>query len=1233
MARYELLLISRIFQEPRQFELMTSGRISGVQLGALLRNHFPEQQWYSGSRKLEEISVLSSGERLILGDLPQPAAASRSSAAGLKLYVLDGPDAGAWIPLSQGEHLIGRTAPLWLEDPLVSRTHARLFVSPRSLRLVAEPAQQILLPDGACCDMLDLSDGSVFRLGTTCFAVGDPLMLQAAQAITSEQLEVTMPKKPELARFVALMLAAFVPILSGVLLATITGSMLFLILSGVSALMGLVPASQLFSERRRWKRLMREQRARAIQARTDYAAPLGSALLAGLEAAALQLAPGQLPPLVWGKGLWTPQDAQASVARGWHRLLRGLRRSKPDEPWFGPVFCPPLPESWQIVAEQNTAAGEVLAGLLARFLPAFQAGVLSLVVDPSIRCLPASLLLLPSVRVARLIPDTGERIMPSASRGLDTLYLTAHAPEALPGTLVISVRPEQNDAADYWIDPVAMAAKLPDNRLELQQINRMHFSRFDRLVQQFVALKPSCRQACALEPEPETGTMQASVGLSDTQEEVMLDLDLDGPHMLICGTTGSGKSEALRRIIAEFARHYAPRELALALIDFKGGAGLGIYEDLPHVQLFASDLDEAAAQRTLEQLEHEVRRREELLAAQRCSDIGEYHALEAPVPDLPRLLVVVDEFRVFIESLPQAGSRIDRLAAVGRALGIHLMLSTQRPAGALTGQTRANLNTVIALHVNDPSESVELIGTTAATQLNGPGQAIMHSASRTTRKLQFHLAIEPSLQGELSERNRKDLSLVPMGSFKDPGTRTAAESIRTHVQQLASLWESAPKPESGFAPALPTPSAALGPPASWPGIQDGAICCGVSDNLRKGRLDPLVLDPARTSSLLVCGLPEAGARQLFGSLASLPRKVLCIGPSPVLTPGKNLRVVTGEDPYEFFDALDFLESDPKDTSLIVLVHSLSQLQSNLHPQHFQRLDEALGLLLRGGGADAPLIVCAVDRDQNALRSTGLFTEQWYFPLNATESLKMIWPKIPACSPLPGRGVRVCAEQAPQVFQLTELQAAECGNGAWPQSPELPAGQAEAAGTRRDLLGFSPFTGFPEVRPAGSRMIALCPDAAQRAQVASVLAQRWGACLISGVDELEQTARDMLAGKPTVGPALLCVCLPSTNDPRLAAVLESLWSAGVATAIFAPPSSRLAYELGLPAAGVDDRQMVLIEVEHPQDMQPLGWPPMQRRSNVAGQGYWRAIIARDGQPRMIHIPRPLSGGELPAGPIT
>ena len=165
----------------------------------------------------------------------------------------------------------------------------------------------------------------------------------------------------------------------------------------------------------------------------------------------------------------------------------------------------------------------------------------------------------------------------------------------------------------------------------------------------------------------------------------------------------------------------------------------------------------------------------------------------------------------------------------------------------------------------------------------------------------------------------------------------------------------------------------------------------------------------------------------------------------------NLRVVTGEDLYSFLDAVDFLESMPQDPSLIIIVHSLAQLQSNIHPQHFQRLDEALGSLLRFGGAGSPLVLCAVDRDQNTLKSTGLCTEQWFFPFNATEWLRIIWPKIPTCPPLPGPRDPDQFWTSPQVFQLTRVQAAEAASSTWLQltplmmPPWVPRRAAKSSG--------------------------------------------------------------------------------------------------------------------------------------------------------------------------------------------
>lgn len=1233
MVRYELLLISRKFQHPRQFELVMSGRISGEQLAALLQQHFPGQRWYSGITRIEELGILHASERLLLNELPQPVRATSTTASCLKLYVVRGPDAGAWIPLTKGEHVIGRTAPLWLEDPLVSRVHAKLFVTTRSLCLVACSEQQLAMPDGSRCESVELEHGSRFFLGNTEFAVGDPLTAQSGQLVTPEQLEIQVPSKPELSRLIALVLAAFVPIISGVLLALVTGSMLFLILSGVSALMGMVPAGQLFVERREWKREMEVQRASAIIARSKYSPALGESFVAGLDSASLGLSHARIPPLVWGEGLWSPQDTSRSDPTGIRKVFRSLRKTKSDAPWFGPVFFPSTPSVWQLNSAQGQSAGAILAAVLARYLPAIHSGQIRLVLDPSVRCLPASLLLMSNVSVAHLSIPEESSFTRKEETNLATLYVTAQEPQPISGALVLGVSPVLAESVENWIVPSPVSSRLPDERLVLQNLSTLSLSRFDRMVQQYVQLQKQAITKNAESIASPSLAVRAHLGLDEQQEDVFLDLHVDGPHVLICGTTGSGKSEALRRLIADFARNYPPTQLAFALIDFKGGAGLGVYAGLPHVQLFASDLDEAAAQRTLEQLEHEVRRREELLAAQGCSDIAEYQDLDESGPILPRLLVVIDEFRVFVETLPQASARIDRLAAVGRALGIHLILSTQRPAGALTGQTKANLNTTIALRVNDPGESVELVGSTEASKLLHPGQAIIKGASKPTRNMQFQLAIEPPLHGELFERNHQDLSLRPLCRFEKSIASVAGDRLQNHAAELSSQWSTSELPVSGFAPALPRPAEPTHSPDTWDGKERGTIYGGVADNLHLARLEPLILDPARSRSTLICGLPEAGARTLFASLARSPRKILCFGPSPIPDATENVKVVTGEDPYGFFDAVDFLESMPSDPALIILVHSLAQLQSNIHPQHFQRLDEALGTLLRFGGPQSPMVICSVDRDQNALRSTGLCTEQWFFPFNATESLKMMWPKIPACSLLPGRGVKLSSGHPPQVFQLTEVQLAEIPGSTWPEVPsawQMPSGSALQPA---NFLGYSPFDGEAVPRPAGPMVVVLCPDTQQRRQLTAVLAVRWNSPHICGLPDFERFVRSLEDGSYRVRQDLLCLFLETTNDSRLPPLLNALNSRGIGVALFVPPSSRMAFDLGLSANGFDDRQVVAVEAHHPQDLQPMNWQPIHQVPHQGAKDYWCAVISKRGKPRMIHIPYELSAGNSAVWPVS
>ncbi|WP_154793133.1 FtsK/SpoIIIE domain-containing protein [Occultella kanbiaonis] len=212
-----------------------------------------------------------------------------------------------------------------------------------------------------------------------------------------------------------------------------------------------------------------------------------------------------------------------------------------------------------------------------------------------------------------------------------------------------------------------------------------------------------------------------------------LDLGVDGPHALVAGTTGSGKSELLLSWLLGLAHARSPADLALVLIDYKGGATFGPVADLPHAAGVLTDLDAADTARALASLRAELRRRERLLATSGTSTLAEHRARVPPEERPPALVVMVDEFRAMAAEHPDFLDALVRLAAQGRSLGIHLVLATQRPAGAVTPDMRANLTVRICLRVLEDADSIDLVGDASAARLPPvPGRAVVLAGERTT---------------------------------------------------------------------------------------------------------------------------------------------------------------------------------------------------------------------------------------------------------------------------------------------------------------------------------------------------------------------------------------------------------------------------------------------------------------------------------------------------------------------
>ena len=206
---------------------------------------------------------------------------------------------------------------------------------------------------------------------------------------------------------------------------------------------------------------------------------------------------------------------------------------------------------------------------------------------------------------------------------------------------------------------------------------------------------------------------------NDDGEGVMVDLVAHGPHAVVGGTTGSGKSELLVSWVLAMARTHPPTAVNFLLVDFKGGASFAPIRALPHVVGIVTDLDERTAHRAMLSVRAELRFRERLLAVTGARSIDE------PGVDLPRLVIVVDEFAAMAADYPQLHELFADLAARGRSLGLHLVLCTQRPAGAIRDAVLANATLRLSLRVNNRADSVAVLGTPQAAELSGdnPGRA------------------------------------------------------------------------------------------------------------------------------------------------------------------------------------------------------------------------------------------------------------------------------------------------------------------------------------------------------------------------------------------------------------------------------------------------------------------------------------------------------------------------------
>jgi S-DNA-T family DNA segregation ATPase FtsK/SpoIIIE len=387
---------------------------------------------------------------------------------------------------------------------------------------------------------------------------------------------------------------------------------------------------------------------------------------------------------------------------------------------------------------------------------------------------------------------------------------------------------------------------------------------------------------------------------ADAEGAVVVDLVAHGPHAVIGGTTGSGKSELLISWVVAMAAAYSPEEVNFLLIDFKGGSAFASLAPLPHTAGIITDLDEHRAARALASLKAELRYRERALAEAGARSIDDG-------TNLPRLVIIVDEFAAMLADHPDLHALFADIAARGRSLGVHLVLCTQRPAGVVRDAVLANADLRVSLRVNNRADSSAVVGTDAAASIpaEARGRGILSLAGGSPRLVQFAIA-------------------------------RAADA-----DSAASRWAGSPSIRRPWCEPLPS----LVPIEEFAAHEQGAgaIGFGLEDVPDEQRIGVATWHPARDGNLLVLGAAGSGKSTALEALAAH-------GPAVWLPAAVDAA----------WDVLSELESATPG-ELLVIVDDLDSLLSRFAVEYRQAFSERLVAIMRDGPARGTRVVLAAQR--------------------------------------------------------------------------------------------------------------------------------------------------------------------------------------------------------------------------------------------------------------------------------
>ncbi|RJN33040.1 FtsK/SpoIIIE domain-containing protein [Nesterenkonia natronophila] len=992
----------------------------------------------------------------------------RLRAPQLKLCVDSGPDAGRLVPVHRGRKTIGRgRADIRLADPAMSRQEAVLQVGTRAITLHRAKGSN---DDVAA----RLTTEAAFKLGsTTCRIAVEP------PAPRIPQLWPPIPQavagSPPEGKHKMMLAFALVPLVAGVVLVAFTGMWFFLLFSGASALI----ASAIFWDGRRKMRQYRGEVVRAAQtwaSRTFGALCSPGELMRDLRAEtsepvhagsaesgtpAVRLGTGQVTAEVDCDSASAPVDTdtrvQAAVgitlAAGEQTTIDGAdREAQRLIRWIliQLTLCPPQA---QVVLIGGPTVTEVRD--LSRVSQLSAAAFRQLLESDSA---PAE--------QPRIVIITDPRVDACAHRALVASWHVLTVGPGQPGTTGWSVdlrsqtvkRQVGAGSSDVRAEQLRLDGLSAQTLNEQLRLTLPHMGRTATAAE----LPATCTYPLPQQMFTETAadTLTAVLG-RNADGNINLDLVGDGPHILIAGTTGSGKSELLKTLLVSLCARYAPCELGLVLIDFKGGAAFHRIGQLEHALGLVTDLSQEAAERTLEGIRSELVRRERLFLEVGAGDYSEYRQLR-PDRQLSRILVVIDEFRIFSHELPDQLDELMRLATLGRSLGLHLVLSTQRPQGVVTADIRANIGSSICLRVRSEDESRDVLGSPLAAAIppTVPGRAALRTPGAVPTVFQ---------SAQLS--GHRPLHLRPEAHPGESVTLASFSEVVATVQEAASK-ESAHRTHT---PLLPTLPKTLGPRDR---LDDDATCPLVArlDDPAGQRQEDLVLNPAEPMSLAVLGEVGSGAAAAAAGLTAqliaspLQPDVYLLDGDRSLAGMKDHSRVGSWLTEENIAEVDYLLSALSDEltrrrvggghltaerlrALVVIVTGYSQWNAAAHTG-LQSLDHLLGTLASEGPQVGISVVLCGGRELAMGKLLSRVPTRIYLPLGTSDEARYLWPKLRTTDPVPGRGVLLTPHVPPPGLSVQVVT----------EQPSLLAATAEENGPRlqvRPLPEHLPAAALPE----------------------------------------------------------------------------------------------------------------------------------------------------------------------------